>query len=75
VRRIVDEAYARALELLGLHRDQLDALVAALLERETLDETEAYAIAGIERVPASDNGAAARVGEPVVVQTSEPDDQ
>jgi cell division protease FtsH len=75
VRRIVDEGYARALELLGLHRDQLDALVAALLERETLEEAEAYAIAGIERVPASDNGAAARVGEPVVVPTRAPDDQ
>ena len=57
VRRIVDECYARALGLLRTHRDQLDALVAALLEQETLDEAEAYRIAGIERPTVSGNGA------------------
>jgi cell division protease FtsH len=31
------------------HRPQRDALVAALLERETLDEADAYAIAGVDR--------------------------
>ena len=36
------------------HRDQLEALTRALLERETLDEADAYRIAGIEREPVPD---------------------
>jgi cell division protease FtsH len=51
VRRIVDECYARALEQLRDHREKLDALAAALLEHETLDEADAYRVAGIERRP------------------------
>jgi len=37
VKRLIDEAYAKATELLTLHRDKLDAISAALLEFETLD--------------------------------------
>jgi cell division protease FtsH len=74
VRRIVDEGYTGALELLRLHRDQLDELVDGLLERETLEEAEAYAIAGIPRVTASPNGAAPSAAEPLVLDSSEPDD-
>ena len=48
-RRIVEECYGVALAKLGDHRMQLDALATALLERETLDELDAYAIAGIDR--------------------------
>jgi cell division protease FtsH len=73
VRRIADDGYARALDLLREHRDKLDALVEALLERETLEEAEAYAIVGIERVSTAGNGAAP-VGEPVVMPATEPDD-
>jgi cell division protease FtsH len=51
VRRIVDSAYEEATEALNLHRANLDGLVAALLEHETLDEAEAYAAAGLERNP------------------------
>ncbi|HUO45259.1 MAG TPA: ATP-dependent zinc metalloprotease FtsH [Acidimicrobiia bacterium] len=51
VRRIVDECYQSAVATLNDHRPQLDALAAALLDKETLDELEAYAIAGIERTP------------------------
>jgi cell division protease FtsH len=47
VRRIVDQCYEEATKLLGEHRDKLDALVAALMIHETLDESEAYAIAGV----------------------------
>ncbi|NUW30610.1 ATP-dependent metallopeptidase FtsH/Yme1/Tma family protein [Nonomuraea sp. SMC257] len=50
-RRIVDECYARALEVLRGHRDKLDGIVAALLEHETLDEADAYAAAGLTREP------------------------
>ncbi|MEX0666819.1 MAG: ATP-dependent zinc metalloprotease FtsH, partial [Acidimicrobiia bacterium] len=49
VRRIVDECYETAIITLKEHRPQLDALAQALLQKETLEEIEAYAIAGIER--------------------------
>jgi cell division protease FtsH len=49
VRRIVDECYDMAIITLKEHRPQLDALAQALLQKETLEEIEAYAIAGIER--------------------------
>jgi len=54
VRRIVDEEQEATERLLATNRDRLDALAEALLERETLDETDAYAVAGITRdaVPA-----------------------
>jgi cell division protease FtsH len=47
VRRIVDECYERALALLAEHRERLDRLAHTLLERETLDQEEAYAAAGL----------------------------
>jgi cell division protease FtsH len=55
VRRIVDEELDHTRALLSEQRDKLDALAEALLERETLDEADAYAVAGIEReaAPAS----------------------
>jgi cell division protease FtsH len=54
VRRIVDEEHRAVTELLSDNRYRLDALAEALLERETLDEADAYAVAGIDReaVPA-----------------------
>ncbi len=51
VRRIVETAYREVGELLRAHRGNLDALVGALLDRETLDETDAYAAAGLPRTP------------------------
>src|SRR5206468_1858904 len=42
-----DECYAEAMSLLREHRAKLDALVESLLVKETLDENEAYAAAGI----------------------------
>jgi cell division protease FtsH len=49
VRRILDECYAQAADTLRRHRAQLDGLASVLLERETLDEDEAYAAAGVAR--------------------------
>jgi cell division protease FtsH len=49
VRRIVDEEQDATERLLAENRDRLDALAEALLERETLDQADAYAVAGIER--------------------------
>jgi len=54
-RRLIEESYKRAIELLTENRKRLDTIVVQLLERETLDETEVYAAAGL---------AHARGGEP-----------
>jgi cell division protease FtsH len=48
VRRITDECYSEARRLLRENRDKLDAIVTQLLARESLDETEVYAAAGIK---------------------------
>lgn len=50
MRRIVDECYEEACGKLREHRGQLDALAEALLANETLDEAEAYRIAGVPRM-------------------------
>ncbi|MGW1783572.1 ATP-dependent zinc metalloprotease FtsH [Streptomyces sp. NPDC002143] len=50
MRRIVDECYEEACRSLRDHQDQLDALAQALLENETLEEADAYRIAGIARL-------------------------
>ena len=49
VRRIVDEEQEATERLLAENRERLDSLAEALLERETLDQADAYAAAGIER--------------------------
>jgi cell division protease FtsH len=49
VRKITDECYAEARRLLRENRDKLDAIVAALLARESLDEDELYAAVGLAR--------------------------
>ncbi|MFH8992795.1 ATP-dependent zinc metalloprotease FtsH [Streptomyces sp. NPDC017940] len=50
MRRIVDECYESACRQLRDHRERLDALAAALLRNETLEEAEAYRVAGIPRL-------------------------
>ncbi|MCX5526787.1 ATP-dependent zinc metalloprotease FtsH [Streptomyces bobili] len=50
MRRVVDECYEEACRKLRDHRGQLDALAQALLENETLDEADAYRIAGVTRL-------------------------
>jgi len=47
VRRIVDEAEQDTVLLLERERPRLEALARALLERETLDQVDAYEIAGV----------------------------
>ncbi|HSC16049.1 MAG TPA: cell division protein FtsH, partial [Gammaproteobacteria bacterium] len=51
VRRLIGESYDEALKLLRTHRKALDALVAALLEKETLNETEILAVTGLPPAP------------------------
>jgi cell division protease FtsH len=48
VRALIDECHRAALERLERSRRRLDALAAALLEHETLDEAEAFAAIGLE---------------------------
>ncbi|MCW3064837.1 MAG: hflB [Solirubrobacterales bacterium] len=57
VRRIVDECYSRAVRRLREHREQLEHLARALLEKETLDEREAYQTAGFPPPPKHDERA------------------
>ncbi|MCK1820965.1 AAA family ATPase, partial [Streptomyces sp. XM83C] len=55
MRRIVDDCYDEACRKLAEHRGRLDALAEALLERETLEEADAYRIAGITRLTKDDS--------------------
>jgi cell division protease FtsH len=54
VRRIVDGAQREVLDLLRANRSHLDNLVTALLSAETLDETDAYAAAGMTRASSAE---------------------
>jgi len=47
VSRLLREAEERAVALLRGHREELDALVALLLERETVDGSDVYRLAGV----------------------------
>jgi cell division protease FtsH len=60
-RRIVEQAEAEVIELLRAERERLDALADALLEKETLDQAEAYAVAGVA-VPEFDPEEEAKAG-------------
>ena len=56
VRAIISDSHEQALRLLKAHRHELDALVAALLERETLNEQEVLAVTGLSPAPALESG-------------------
>jgi len=51
VKRIIDTAYRRAREILESKRPILDALAAALLERETLEREEVMAVVAGQALP------------------------
>ena len=65
VQKIIDESHEQAKTLLRNHRRELDALVEALLTRETLDEKEILEVTGLPPAPALESGriAAASRGE------------
>jgi cell division protease FtsH len=48
VRHLIEQAHEQVTQLMSANRKKLDALAHALLERETLEQDEAYAAAGIE---------------------------
>ena len=54
VRKLIEDCYAEARRLLVDNRHRLDGIAGQLLLRETLDEPEAYAAAGMPRVPIGD---------------------
>ena len=56
VRRIIDESHEEAKRLLRAHREQLDALVDALLSRETLGEREILEVTGLPAAPKLEAG-------------------
>ena len=51
VRRIINECHDQAKKLLNEHRAALDALVHALLDKETLDEEEILRVTGLPAAP------------------------
>jgi cell division protease FtsH len=57
VRRIIEGCYGRARRTLEANRDKLESLTKALLEKETLDEDDAYRAAGFEHERAADSAA------------------
>jgi cell division protease FtsH len=56
VRKIIGESYDAAKRLLSAHRQPLDALVDALLSRETLNEQEILEVTGLPPAPALEAG-------------------
>jgi cell division protease FtsH len=54
VQRLLEEAAAEAVRLLRMHRRELDALAAALLDQETLDEPGIRRATGLLPVPRLD---------------------
>ena len=56
VLKIIGESHDEAKRLLSAHREQLDALVEALLSRETLNEQEILEVTGLPPAPALDTG-------------------
>ena len=71
VRRVIEECYEEARRLLSEHRDKLEAIVQALLERETLEEDEVYAVAGIPRQVEGEEPAALEGGAQPAPQAAE----
>jgi cell division protease FtsH len=63
VQRIIGESHDQAMQLLRKHRNALDALVAALLERETLDEKQILEVTGLAPAPPLETGRVAIAGE------------
>ena len=51
VRGIVEECHRRATDVLGTHRDKLDAIAHALIEHETLDREQFLAVMEGRPVP------------------------
>ena len=49
VKKLVDDAYARAEKLINENRDKLETLAAALLEKESMDGRDIEELLGLEK--------------------------
>jgi cell division protease FtsH len=58
-RRIVDESYAKALDLLKSNRERLDGLAHALLREESLNEEQMRAVTGLPQRPMAESAVGA----------------
>jgi cell division protease FtsH len=53
MRSLIDQSYQRAEDIINTHRDQLDRITQALLEKETLERADFEALlAGADQIPA-----------------------
>jgi cell division protease FtsH len=62
VLKIINQSHEQAKTLLRAHRKQLDALVAALLARETLDEQEILDVTNLAPAPTLENRRVSLIG-------------
>ncbi|HET8939418.1 MAG TPA: ATP-dependent zinc metalloprotease FtsH [Polyangiales bacterium] len=69
VQRIIHESHELAKSLLTQHRQQLDALVDALLESETLDEQQILEVTGLPAAPRLASGRVAAASLPPALST------
>jgi cell division protease FtsH len=72
VKAIIDMQYARITEMLAAHRAELDAVVAVLLERETLHADEFDALMRGEELPEHDEAYQRPPSAPKPVVTEKP---
>jgi cell division protease FtsH len=71
IRRLIDEAHAEALDILTQYRPTLDAIVDALLERETVEKKELMELlAPVKKRPARSPNGKARGGLPAPTRRS-----
>ncbi len=76
VRRIIEECYSRAKEIISERRETLDKLVEALLEQETLNRDEVEAIIETGQLPPEDEEPAKDgPAESVTTAADEPADE
>jgi cell division protease FtsH len=66
VRRIIDEAEHDTIMLLERERARLEALAGALLDKETLDQPDAYRIAGLEPPASAEDEGTEQAPRPAV---------
>ncbi|HPF61709.1 MAG: ATP-dependent zinc metalloprotease FtsH [Gemmatimonadetes bacterium] len=71
VKRLLDEAYATALRLLNEHRDLLDRIAEALLERETIDREDLDLLARNQPLPPRSEPPAASLSSPSQPRTAD----
>src|SRR5690606_10569316 len=72
VKRLVDEAYQRAVNTLQEHRDLLERIAEALLERETLDREDIDLLAAGEPLPPLEPAADGRSTGPAMAKRLAP---